>query len=203
MVNLNKNIAFVIGIMCFVLGTYSCGFIPIYKYKDLTCYNKQFVSGQIRTDGYYSTNYNDTLCLDVMCFYEDGFYLCIMNDYTDDTTMTNYLRKNSKVKTKWQTKKGWGVYHIENDTLTMQEFSSGRPPKIYALTFEHFSVIQLKGAIINSEMFTTSDYSFRGKSEKINDTYQFHPCVDCKPDATNWNWLRTNKKLNKLYPKKE
>jgi len=201
MVRSGKNIAFVIGVMCIVLGACSSSFIPIYKYKDLTCYNKQFISGKIRTDGYYSTNYNDTLFLDVICFYEDGFFLGIMNDYTDDTTMTNFLRKFSKEKTKRLTKsKGWGVYRVENDTLTMQGFSSGKPPRIYALTFEHFAVIQSK-AIINNEKFIDYEYFFRRKSEKVNDIYQFHPCIDCKPDST--NWLRTNKRLNKLYPKIE
>jgi hypothetical protein len=166
----------------------------------MTYYKKPFASEQIRTDGYFAYHFEgkDSLFMDILCFYEDGFYLFCGVYPIDGAALMQDFRKTKGMSKK---KHLWGVYYIENDTITMQSFSldtfSGAPNAFYM----NYSVIQSKGVIINNEIFTIFEDVYNGETKKVNATYQFHPCVDCKPDST--NWLRTNKKLNKLYSRIE
>lgn len=201
MVSKGKYKPFIFCILCImIVVTYSCT-VRVYKYKDMTYYKKQFASGQIRTDGYYTYRLEDEDSLmHVFCFYKDGFALNCGIYSIDDTTLTQNLIMNAK-RGFAKNREWWQVYCIENDTITIQCFSENLSPKISVAGLEYYLVLQSKGVVINSEKFKIFEDVYNGKTEKINATYQFHPCVDCKPDST--NWLRTNKKLNKLYSRIE
>jgi len=182
-----------------ILIVYSCS-IYVYKYEDMTYYKKPFAPKQIRTDGYFTYRFEgaDSLFMEILCFYEDGFYLFCGVYPIDGVALMQDFRKTKGISKK---KHLWGVYYIENDTITMQDFSLDTFPGAPNAFYMRYSVAQSKGVIINSEKFTIFEDFYEGTPRKVNATYQFHPCVDCKPDST--NWLRTNKKLNTLYPRIE
>ena len=201
MVSKMKYKPFIFWILCImILVIYSCS-IYVYKYEDMTYYKKPFAPNQIRTDGYFTNRLEgeDSLFMEILCFYKDGF--CLFSGvYPIDgaALMQQEFRKTKGISKR---RSAWGVYCIENDTITVQSFLLDTSPNAPNAFYMNYSVIQSKGVVVNSEKFTLFEDVYRGKTEKVNLTYQFHPCVDCKPDST--NWLRTNKKLNKLYPKIE
>ncbi len=175
-----KTIRFV-PLLCSFLLCQGC--IIFYHYKDLSLYQKDFNKSKLKTDGYYINSYKNkyyprTLQADFVSLYEDGTYVYYYSDYIDKKFETNYYQPY--FYDDLTSIGSWGCYVIEGDTIKIQKFWLSTPGSFIPI----WKVCTKVGVILNDTTFRLTKIVYHDRVDKIDETYYFRPCVDCKPDSS-------------------
>ena len=150
------------------------------KDDKLTISKKPYLGNQLRTDGYYYTEFENKMH-NISFFYKNGIYLDIGSALNDFKDTNNYIiNKFINERNHIDSKIGWGVFNIENDNIAFEKwYPSAKPYKAFVRA----------GKILNDTTFviTESYRAAKGRREEINiiNTMYHFKKFSPKPDSSN------------------
>ena len=151
----------------------------IYEYKNLTCYQQYKKTIKLKTSGYYFYKAKDMNQCTYYSLYDEGsfFYYGTSNmPFSKIQTLQKECVNDDGCGIIW-----WGAYIIEGDTIKIQKFW---PDESHFPVWITWRVCTNVGVILNDSTFRLDKVVYHDRIHKINETYHFRPCVDCKPDSS-------------------
>ena len=144
----------------------------------LTLKREEFLGNQMRTDGYYYTNFGNPERIEIYFFYRNGVLLYgaseavselegLESKYRDGTYYNMAINHNYY----------WGIFVVEDSSLKFERWYPSQKP--------HYTFINFC-EIINDTTFHISKIMRSNGSEESNLDYTFHfKKFSPKPDSTN------------------
>lgn len=152
-----------------------------YQYKNLSLYQKTFDKGTLKTSGYYIEYYKSPYYKEVQAnfvsLYDDGSFL---NYGSYDQNGDRFKKLQKKWFYNLVDISSWGCYVIERDSIKIQKFWLSNPGSFIPI----WKVCTEVGVVLNDSTFRLDKVVYHDRIHKINETYHFRPCLDCKPDSS-------------------